>query len=412
MMTDRPRFFIRFVLPVIVLFVAAAIAALIFVNRPQPHPAPAAVKEPPLVDALVIRAHEVPLETLAQGTVAPKTQIQFSAQVAGQIVGIASVFTEGGLFVKDDTLVQIESADYQLALKQARAQLKQAEYSLTLAKAGQEVARSDLQMFRQSRSSSLDAPSSASGSEETGVLAAESPLALYEPQVENAEAAVESARAAVERAQLNLQRTRILAPFHGRIRHKNVDVGQFVSPGSPLATIYARSPLTIQVSLPLSDLQWITRNRPTDALLDLPVLVMAAIDSQTHTWQGILTRTLGELDNVGRQAQFVVEVSNTASDLGLELKVGMFVDVSIRGEGLHGVMTIPQRALTRDQTVWVIRNDETLEQRAVSIGRSNREEVVVTQGLSEGERIVSSMLPEALPGMKVKVRSAPQEISP
>lgn len=412
MASERPRFFIRFILPILVLAATAALAGLIFLNRPQPHPSPPAEKEPPLVDALVIKAHEVPLETLAQGSVAPKTQIQLSAQVSGQILRAAPVFTEGGTFAKGDVLVEIDAADYRLAVKQARAQLKQAEYSLTLAKAGQEVARSDLRMFRERRSNGPATGGTPPEPRPEEPLQPESPLALYEPQVENAEASVESAKAAVERAELNLQRARILAPFDGRIRQKNVDIGQFVAPGAPLATVYARSPLSIQVSMPLSDLQWITRNRSTDDALDLPALVTTTIDNQSHTWQGLLTRTLGELDNVGRQAQFVVEVTDTASDKGLELRVGMFVDVSIRGEGLHGVMTIPQSALTRDQTVWVINSDQTLEQRAVTVGRSNREEVVVTSGLNEGERIVSSMLPEALPGMKVKVRVPAGESNP
>ena len=55
-----------------------------------------------------------------------------------------------------------------------------------------------------------------------------SPLVLREPHIAEAQAAVTAAEAALEKARLDLERTEVRAPFAGRVRHKNIDVGQFV----------------------------------------------------------------------------------------------------------------------------------------------------------------------------------------
>jgi len=73
-----------------------------------------------------------------------------------------------------------------------------------------------------------------------------SPLALREPQRQQAEASLQAAQADLENAKLQLTRTKIVAPFNGRVRSRSSDIGQFVSPGTPL--IYKRSIFRLPLS--------------------------------------------------------------------------------------------------------------------------------------------------------------------
>ena len=115
-------------------------------------------------------------------------------------------------------MLALEDNDYQFALLRAKAKVAEAEQYLALEKG----------KVRQAQREWKDL-----GNEEANQLF------LRKPQMASAAAALSAAKAGLDEAQLNLIRTRIYAPFQGRIANKQVDVGQYITPGTVIAKVYS-----------------------------------------------------------------------------------------------------------------------------------------------------------------------------
>ncbi len=84
------------------------------------------------------------------------------------------------------------------------------------------------------------------------------------------------------------------------------------------------------------------------------------------------------------------------------LELGLFVAVEFQGTILRGVFPLPRSALRDGGTVWVVDGEDRLRVRRVTVGRLERREVLVTGGLSPGERVVLTSLSAAADGMRVR----------
>jgi RND family efflux transporter MFP subunit len=173
---------------------------------------------PQLIRALDIRTETLQLSVPAQGTVAPRTESDLTAQVSGQVVEVSPKFANGGFFAKGDALVRIDPRDYELAVATANVEVAQAQLRYAQELEESAVAQSEWTDVGQGDPNDL---------------------ALRKPQLAQARASLDAARARYQMAKRNLKRTTILAPFDGRVRSKRIDVGQVVSPNAPLGRIYA-----------------------------------------------------------------------------------------------------------------------------------------------------------------------------
>ena len=176
------------------------------------------------------RTESVQLTVNAQGEARPQIEIDLVPQVNGQIVKVSPNFIQGGVFKKGEVLVEIETADFDIAVIQAEADVAQAEQTLVREIAEGEIARRDFAELGRGNPS---------------------PLALRQPQRAQAEAAVKAAKGRLQTAHLQLERTKVRAPFNGRVRSKTSDLGQFVSPGMSLGEIFSAG--MVEVRLPLTD---------------------------------------------------------------------------------------------------------------------------------------------------------------
>ncbi|MEX2326406.1 MAG: hypothetical protein WD558_01630, partial [Pseudomonadales bacterium] len=201
---------IQFGAPIAILGAGIGIFALLHWSKPEPEkkeetPRPLTV----FVDE--VRQSDLNLTVATGGEVRARTGVDLTAQVAGRIVSISPEFIEGGIVEPGHALVTIEDTDYQLALSQAQVRVAGAKVGLQQALADADVARKQLR----------DASNA-------------SDLALRRPQVAEAEARLIAANADLQQAHLNLARTRITLPYTGRVTSNEVDVGQYVSPGTRL----------------------------------------------------------------------------------------------------------------------------------------------------------------------------------
>jgi RND family efflux transporter MFP subunit len=379
----------KFLLPLLVLFVSIIGAIVIVASKPEVKPAP------PEVTRKVIRAQEVRKQSVqmtvrSQGTVVPRTESALVSQVAGLIMSVSASFVAGGFFEKGDVLVSLDPRDYEFALTQAKLQVAQAELTLTIEEQEAEVAREEWRRLNEG-----DAPA----------------LAAREPQLQQARAALDAAKAGMEQAQLTLERTQIRAPFAGRVRMKNVDVGQYVTPGMAVATIYAVDYVEVRLPIPDDELAYV--DIPVDFRTSQSnhkgpdVVLRARFAGQEHQWLGYLTRIEGEIDARSRMIHAVARVESPydrkANSNRPPLTVGMFVHAEITGKAVDGLFAIPRAALRDNNQVLIVDDEERLRFRSVDLFRLDAEIVYINSGLIDGELICISPLQAVVDGMPVSV---------
>ncbi|MBF0109856.1 MAG: efflux RND transporter periplasmic adaptor subunit [Magnetococcales bacterium] len=376
----------------ILLFVAVLGGALVFGFHLLRTPPKVEKKGmPPMIPVVeVIEAQPSPyrIRVFSQGTVAPRTRMTLSAQVSGVIVDIHPSLRNGGFFDKGRILARIDATDHEHAITIAAAEVAKARLSLRETEAQAEQAKRDW--------------------EKSGLTGSPGALVLQQPQLEQARALLAAAQARLDQAKVDRDRTRIEAPFSGRVLEKMVDVGQFVARGTSVATLYAVD--SVEVRLPISERQFgmlrLPESYPGEAT---PVGPVVRIEGDSGgvmgRWLGRIVRTEGTIDTRTRQVFVIAQVdapyARSADGQG-PLKVGRHVVAAIQGPILKGVFVLPREVVDAGR-VWLVSEKGELESRPVTTIWQDREEVVVTAGLRRGEVICRTMLPYAVAGMKVHV---------
>ncbi len=385
---------IRKLLPLFVLAAGVGIAWLVVATGPK------AKREPPappvsVVEVQTLQPRDYAVALRSQGSVAPRTQSSLVAEVAGKVLEISPRFLEGGFFEKGDTLLRIDPRDYQNQVTIAEADYAQQQVLLAQERARAEQARRDW--------------------EKLGERGQPSELVLRKPQLASVEAAAAAARAKLAQARLELERTRVVAPFAGRVLEKKVDVGQYVTKGTPLATIFAVDYVEVKLPLSAEQLAWLNipehyRGEAAQAPGPRVTLTPANGDRATQ-WEGRIVRTSGALDSKSRQLFVVAQVDDpyaARADRRPPLKIGTFVEADIEGKRLSGVFVVPRSALREGREV-LLAVDGKLERRAVNVLWSDERDAVIGGGLAAGERLIVTPVSFAVNGAPIRIQgeSAP-----
>jgi RND family efflux transporter MFP subunit len=379
----------KLLVPLLVLALACVGAFLLVATAPsvenvEPERALSAVRvrEPhPESVRLVVRT---------QGTVAPRTESALVPEVSGRVVWVSPSLVSGGFFSQGEPLLRIDPKSYDMAVARARA-------AVTRARSEFEFADSEL-----SRQQGLSARKVASTSQ----------LSQARRTREVTEASLVEARVALEQAEWDLERSEIRAPFEGRVREENVDVGQVISQGSPVGTLYATD--YAEIRLPIADHQL--------AFLDLPsmrgnrettgplVRLHARFAGRRHEWTGRVVRTEGEIDARSRMVHVVAQVEDpygvdeedaNGDPGGVPLAVGLFVHAEIEGPLAEGVIVVPRYAMRDDRHILLVDAEDRLRTREVDVLRIDGDEVLIQGALAPGERICVSPLQVVVEGMRV-----------
>jgi RND family efflux transporter MFP subunit len=340
------------------------------------------VKSDPMARVVVAKSANVAIPVQGHGTVRPLQEIKLVPQVAGKITFVSSQFVDGGAFKKGDLLIQIDPADYDISVTLAHARVQDALSKFILKEQETDVAKSDWNQLHPGE----PVP----------------PLVAKEHQLDAARASLEASRAELEKAELSLSRTRLTAPFNGRVSQKSVDIDQYVTPGQSLAVLYSTD--AVEISLPMESVNLLWFDVPgftSSGTRGAKASVIAEIGGKEQVWTGVVVRTEGTINEKTRMINVVVRVANPY-DRYPPLAPGLFVRVDIQGKSVENGMVIPRSALRDKSMVWVVDPEEKLQFRPVEIAVRIRDGLVVEKGLADGEKVVVAAIKDATPGMKVK----------
>ena len=323
----------------IIALVAMAGAAFMTVQILKPQPEQAEEKFSGLsVFSEPIRQDDLTFTVAAQGEVRPQREIVVAPQIAGRIAYVSPDFIDGGFIRRGQVLVRLEGADYELAVVRAQSGVASAEQRLAREVAEAEIAQQDLINLG---------------------ITDSSPLARREPQLAEARAALESAKAQLADAELALRRTAVIAPFDGRVREENVDVGQFASPGQSLGRVFATD--IVEVALPITDDQLGQLGLPlafaeSEGSPGPEVVFSASVAGQQREWIGRVTRTSASVNAQTRLINIIAELDDpygAGSDEGAPMAPGLFVNASIDGTEIKDLLVAPRAAVRGGNNIFI-----------------------------------------------------------
>jgi RND family efflux transporter MFP subunit len=371
------------IVPAAIVLAAIAVAVVLVQNRKRVQPAqPAAV--PTAVRVVEVNPGPVQLRVYAQGTIAPRVETQLVPEVSGNVTWVSPNLVAGGYFEASAPLLRIDERDYEATVRRAEASLERA------------LAEHEHAQFELDRANELFERQLISRSDQEGKIRS----------ARVAEASLAEARQVLETAKIDLGRTTLTAPFAGLVRSEQVDVGQFINRGSPIAEVYATDAL--EVRLPIADRQLAYLNVPLDrrgemAEADAPsVTLTAEFAGQEQTWVGYLARTEAQIDPGSRMVYAIARVRAKDGEDTIAPPVGLFVQAEIEGIAEDNIVVLPRSALRNESQVLIVDTENRLFFRDVKILRVYRDEVYITSGLEQGERVIVSPLQTVVEGMRVQ----------
>lgn len=378
-MTNRN---LKILVPIAVLVVGIAGAKILASSKTAPER-----QQKPLLGPLVevINAQPTEVETIVRGNgeVRAKTRVEIVPQVSGRVVAMHPGLVAGGHFRAGDSLLTIEPRDYELAVERARAAVARAGVTLEREQAEAEVA---LQEWN-------------------GIHPGEEPssgLVVREPQVRQAEAELAAAQADLAVAQLNLERTTITLPFDGIVESETVDLGQYVTIGKTLATVFGTKFAEVRVPLAERELAWFqVPTRP--GIKGPPARVIANFGGVSQIWEGEVIRMEARVDPSSRMVPVVIAIADPFKTNGhvLPLLPGSFVKVEISGHDLQQVVAVPRHAIHDGGVVWIVQ-EENLRIIPVTIIRTDLDTAYISEGVAPGDQVIVSQLDAVTEGMIVR----------
>ena len=315
----------------------------------------------------------------ALGTVTSLATVTVRTQISGYLLKVD--FKEGQDVKKGDLLAEIDSRPYEATLAQVKGQLARDEALL-------KGAQVDLARYQ-------------------GLAAQNAvPRQTLDTQVAlvaQDEGTVEADRGTVKSAEVNLQYCRILSPLDGRVGLRQVDQGNYVTPGdaSGLVVITQLQPISVLFTVPEDNLQAISKRLQQGA--ELPAMAFdrsganKIADGTLQTFDSQIDPTTG---TIKLRAQFPNDTRT--------LYPNQFVNIRLLLDTHKDVTTMSTAGIQRGVPgtfVYLINADNTVSVRPVQLGITDGDHVEVRSGLVPGDRIVIDGADKLREGGKILIRS-------
>lgn len=353
--------------------------AVLFVKtKPQAERGRSMSSMVPVVETMPLEISSRPLVVECLGTVIPDKAVAIQPDVTGRIVAVNPRLVEGERVNQGDVLVEIEDADYRLALKNAETDLLTAQSNYRIEEGQQDSVRHELELMGDEPSESYR------------------DLMLREPQLKSAEAAVMRAELAIERAQLDLERTHIKAPFDAVVLAKDADAGDYAQNARTLLELAGTDRFFIRASIPLSALEYLPRLGDSPYPAELTLSDGTTRPARTH-------KLLPDLTEKGRMARMLLSVADPyAAPDGRPLLLHEVVRVEIEGETVENTSLIPRAYLRDGDVLWMIDDVGSLRVVPVEVLQGYADEILVRIEKDTGMDLVTTDLGAAVDGMPLR----------
>jgi multidrug efflux system membrane fusion protein len=334
----------------------------------------------PSVAVGVVAKGDLLLELQALGTVTPLSTVTVKSRISGYLTAVA--FKEGQMVKKGDLLAQIDPRPYEAALAQFQGQLIKDQALLRNAQ---------LDLTRHERLLAQDSTSQQNFDTATTT-------------VHQLEGTVKSDQAQVDAQKLDVVYCHIVAPTDGRAGLRQVDSGNYVqaTDAGGLVVITQIQPISVVFTIPQVQLGPVLKR--LRANVALPVTAYDSNDA-TLIGEGVLDTIDNQIDTSTGTVKLRAVFANRDGDLF----PNQFVNMRLLVDTQHDVLLVPTAAIRYGLPgpyVYVVRADDTVAVRAITVGASHNSRTMVTAGLSSGDRVVVDGVDRLNDGIRVAVRAS------
>ncbi|NRP13921.1 Multidrug resistance protein MdtA [Aliiroseovarius sp. xm-m-379] len=401
--------------------------------------------------ALAVRVMEVTEQTVTPSTIAygrVKAEHSWSAlaELSGRVVSVLPGLAEGKMIRAGEVLVEIDATDYQIGLSKAEANLGAAQTqlaqlqreelntqrSLALETSKLAIAEAEFERVQAlvkrgaSTETALDNTRRNLLAQQAATTNLTNALELYPTRRQTTEATIAIREAEVAEAKRALSKTRILAPFDGRVTKAAVELGQFARSGDVLVILDSVEASEITAEIQPRSLAGLIENAlgemqalDLQGVQDVPVALfekagVRAEVSYPHAedldpWPAEIVRFRGSRDSQTGAMGVVVRVTDptrlSSEATRPPLTTGSFVAVRFSAAPRHNVLAVPRAALHQNDDgsalAYMVDADSRLEMRPVSLGDVVGPDVIVTSGMAPGDLLVLSDPRPPVPGLKL-----------
>lgn len=330
----------------------------------------------PTVSVMALETTDFQVTITSYGEVKPVESTLLAAQVSGEVMSWNPDFTAGGLVKRGDVLFTIEKDAYDAALLQAEANLSRAQAALIEEEAKAKVAEQEASRLGQQVSD----------------------LYLRKPQVMSAKADVKSAQAALKLARRDLANCEVVAPYDALVISRTLGAGQFVNTGTTVAELNNIEAAEVTFPIPGFDQSFLPET-------------LSGVKAEVHLGnrqpivrQAQINRDLGIVDTATRMGHVVARIEDPYSlkSQAPALKFGSYVEIQFPGRVLTNVYQLPQTLISNNR-VWLVNQDNKLEPREVQVLREEGEYFLIHHGLTNEDRVVTTVPDYPQKGMEVKL---------
>ncbi len=398
------------------------------------------------VDVLTVKKQPFTSEVVVYGNVEPAIVLQGKAEVSGKVSYTHPELKKGGSIAKGEVVIRIDADDYQVSLKQTKADLlstkaqrKQLEQeqsstrrSLKLAEANLSLGQQELQRVKGIWDKHLIARSTLDAEEQKVIKLRQTiedlrgKLATYSSRLNSAKANISRSQQQVKGKETTLGRTEIRMPFDARISAVNVEKGQFTTLGGTLFEAINTDGVEVKAEVPIRQMQALLSSLNGKAIslnaanfakaissLQLKAKLSLVGGSPEATWDARVVRFSESIDPIRRTLGITVAVDKPYDKVVIgkrpPLLKGMYVAVSLSSPAYDAIV-IPRKAIHLGRA-YLLDEKSQLTIQPVDIMLEQGEKVVVSKGLQEGDQVIINDLIPIIVGMPLVSSSKSEQPS-
>ncbi|MDD2942322.1 MAG: hypothetical protein PHC51_05070 [bacterium] len=333
----------------------------------------------------------------AKGVVTAHQQVVLQAEVAGKVVFLSEKLVAGGMFAKDEVLFRVDSRDIQSSIVEQQSALASARLNLRVEESNARVAKEEWGLLGTKRLSGTNDKSADRADQADN---ADRELALRVPQLADAKAKVLAAEARLGKLNRDLERSEVKAPFAGVVVEEDITVGQLVGAQNGKVMFASNDIYDIVASLKLSDLPWIAGR---DEFTHYKARFRSLGVDRERWFVAHPLSIVPSLDKSGRMARMILRAIAAENPQIDTVLLNDYVDIEIDGPMLDDVVSLSAALLREGKNVWIFGEDSRLKVKQVEV-LLRAGDIVKVRGLDSGDRVITTGLPSAFPGMLLRAK--------
>ncbi len=347
-----------------------------------------------LVEVIPVSKSPHVVKLSGSGQVEMSRSQQIKSEANGRITWINPNFYPGARLNKGDVIAKINTDDYATKLSNAKIQLRQKEVALMQEEAKGRAAEAELNTLKKSMA-------------DTVLTEEESDLVRRKPQLQNAIADVELAKNNLDQAQRDYNRSIIKAPYDAVVKESNISLGDYIT-GGALGTLVATDEYWVYLSLNPANVGWL---KVGESLQSLKAEVTYEIGGKNVTRAAKVKSVQPSVESLGRMVQILLAVEDPLGEpVNSPLLVGTFVTASIYADEPLNSVELSRAHVREGNLAYVCTSDNKLSIRKLTTPYKTSENVYVTEGIEDGERVVTTMLTSPVEGRKLRVKGETNEV--